>query len=39
MSITNIILIILVIGVAVYVIYYSIKKKKNAEVEQQINIL
>ena len=38
MSITNIILIILVIGVAVYVIYYSIKKKKNAEVEQQINV-
>jgi len=38
MSITNIILILLVVGIAIYAVYYSINKKKNAEVEEQIDI-
>ena len=38
MSITNILLILVVIGIAIYTIYYSIKKKKNAEVETQVDI-
>ena len=38
MTITNIILILAVIGIAGYLIYYSVKKKKNAEVEQEIDI-
>ena len=38
MTITNIILIIAVIAIAGYVIYYSIKKKKTAEVETQIDV-
>lgn len=33
MTITNIVLILVVIAIAAYAIYYSIKKKKNAEVE------
>ena len=38
MTITNILLILLVFGIAGYIIYYSIKKKKNAEVETAINV-
>lgn len=38
MTITNIILILAVLAVAVYVIYYSIKKKKTAEVETKIDV-
>ena len=38
MTITNIVLMLIVIGVAGYVIYYSIKKKKNAQVEETINV-
>ena len=38
MTITNILLIIAVIGLASYVIYYYIKKKKNAEVETIVNV-
>lgn len=38
MTITNILLIIVVIGVAGYIIYYSIKKKQNAEVVTQIDV-
>ncbi len=38
MTITNILLILVVIIVAGYGIYYSIKKKKNAEVEETINV-
>ena len=38
MSITNIILILLVLGIAAYLIYYVIKKKKTAEVEVQVNV-
>ena len=38
MTITNILLILVVLGVAGYAIYYSIKKKKNAEVEETVNV-
>ena len=38
MTITNIILIIVVLIVAGYAIYYTIKKKKTAEVETEINV-
>ena len=38
MTITNILLILLVFCIAGYIIYYSIKKKKNAEVENEINV-
>ena len=38
MTITNILLILVVLIVAGYGIYYSIKKKKNAEVEETINV-
>ena len=38
MTITNILLILVVIAVAGYVIYYSIKKKKEAPVETTLNV-
>lgn len=38
MTITNIILILIVIGIAAYAVYYSIKKKKNAEVETMVDV-
>ena len=38
MTITNIILILVVIGIASYSIFYSIKKKKNAETENTVNV-
>ena len=38
MTITNILLIILVIGLASYAIYYYVKKKKNAEVEVEVDV-
>lgn len=38
MTITNIVLIIVVIAVAAYAIYYSIKRKKNAQVEEKVNV-
>ena len=38
MTITNIILILVVIAVAVYTIYYSVKKKKNAKVETVLEV-
>ena len=38
MTITNIVLIIVVIAVAAYAIYYTIKKKKNAQVEEKVNV-
>ena len=38
MSITNIILILVVIGIASYLIFYTIKKKQTAEVETQIDV-
>ena len=38
MTIANIILIIVVIGIAGYAIYYTIKKKKTAEVETAIDV-
>ena len=38
MTITNIILILVVVGIAGYAIYYSIKKKKTAEVEVQVDV-
>ena len=38
MTITNIILIIVVLGIAGYAMFYSIKKKQNAEVEVQVDV-
>ena len=38
MTIVNIILILVVIAIAAYVVYYSIKKKQNAEVEKEVNV-
>ncbi len=38
MTLTNIILIIVVLGIAVFAVYYVIKKKKTEEVEDAINI-
>jgi len=38
MSITNIILILVVISIAVYGMYYTIKKKKEAEVEVMVDV-
>ena len=38
MTIMNIILIVAVIAIAVYVVFHSIQKKKNAEVEVQVDV-
>ena len=38
MTITNIVLILVVLGIAGYAVYYSIKKKKTAEVEVQVDV-
>lgn len=38
MSIANIILMIVVIGIAVFSVYYFIKKKKTEEIEETINV-
>ena len=38
MSITNIILIVVVLAIAGYTIYYIIKKKKTAEVEVLVDV-
>ncbi len=38
MTITNIILILVVLAIVGYIIFYSIKKKKTAEVEVQVNV-
>ena len=38
MTITNIILILVVLGIAVFAIYYFLKKKQNEQVEETINI-
>ena len=38
MTIMNIVLIIVVLAVAGYAIYYTIKKKKTAEVETEIDV-
>lgn len=38
MTITNIILIIAVLAIAGYAIYYTIKKKQNAEVETEVDV-
>ena len=38
MTITNIVLIIIIILIAGYAIYYSIQKKKNAQVEVTVNV-
>ncbi len=38
MSITNIILMLVVIGIAIFVVYYYIKKKKSENVEELINV-
>ena len=38
MTITNILLILVVIAVAGYVIYYNIKMKKEAPVETTLNV-
>ena len=38
MTITNIILILVVVAIAGYVIYYTIKKKQNAEVETEVDV-
>ena len=38
MTITNILLSIAVLGLAVYAVYYYIKKKKTEEVEDTINV-
>ena len=38
MTITNIILIVAVIGIATYVVFHNIQKKKNAEVEVQVDV-
>ncbi len=38
MTITNIVLILVVLGIAGYVVYYSIKKKKEAEVEVEVDV-
>lgn len=38
MTITNILLTLVVIGIAAFAVYYSIKKKKEAEVEVAVNV-
>ena len=38
MTITNILLMVLVIGIAIFVVYYYIKKKKEEKVEETINV-
>ena len=38
MTISNIILIVLVIGIAVGIIYYHINSQKNAEVVNQVDV-
>ncbi len=38
MTITNILLILVVLGIAAFAVYYVLKKKKNEEVEDTINI-
>ena len=38
MTITNIVLILLVLGIAVFAVYYVVKKKKTEEVEDEINV-
>ena len=38
MTITNILLMLVVIGLAVFFVYYTIKKKKTAQVEQTVNV-
>ncbi len=38
MTITNILLMLVVVAVAGYAIYYSIKKKKNAQVEEKMDV-
>ena len=38
MTITNIILILVVLSVCGYIIYYTVKKKKTAEVETKIDV-
>ncbi|MCI8443903.1 MAG: Flp pilus assembly complex ATPase component TadA [Clostridia bacterium] len=38
MTITNILLTVVVLGIAAYAIYYSIKKKQTAEVEETIDV-
>ena len=38
MTVTNILLILAVVGIAGYALYYTIKKKKTAEVEEKIAV-
>ena len=38
MTITNIILIIVVLAIAAYAVFHNIQKKKNAEVEVQVDV-
>ena len=38
MTLINILLILVVLGIAVFAIYYILKRKKNEEVENAINI-
>ena len=38
MTITNILLILVVLGIAIFAVYYLLKKKKTEEVEDAINI-
>ena len=38
MTVTNILLILAVVGIAGYALYYTIKKKKTAEVEEKIDV-
>ena len=38
MTITNIVLTLLVLGIAIFAIYYTLKKKKTEEVEEALNI-
>ena len=38
MTITNIVLILVVLGIAIFAIYYTLKKKKTEEVENTLNI-
>ena len=38
MTITNIVLMLVVIGIAIFVVYYSINKKKNATVEVAVEV-
>lgn len=38
MSIVNIMLILIVLILAMYAVYYLIKKKQNAEIETEVNV-